>query len=143
MKIYETKVGKSFAENDLDEGILANKILLFYLNAHSLHPKDFKLNFFEKSDRQEYFEAQIHQNILKALNQKQPSFLTDDNGRILPKVVLNSISNGFLVERAGIYQINIKFALERYFTIGEIISGFTFLVVILLLIFIHRRENRH
>lgn len=81
MKIHETKVGKSFAGNDLDEGILANKILLFYLNAHSLHPKDFKLNFFEKSDRQEYFEAQIHQNILKALNQKQPSFLADDNGR--------------------------------------------------------------
>jgi hypothetical protein len=81
MKIYESKVGISFAENDLDEGILASKISLFYLNAHSLHPKDFKLNFFEKSDRQEYFEEQIHQNILKALNQKQPSFLTDDNGR--------------------------------------------------------------
>lgn len=81
MKIYESKVGKSFAENDLDESILVNKILLFYLNAHSLHPKDFKLNFFKKSDRQEYFEEQIHQNILKALNQKQPSFLTDDNGR--------------------------------------------------------------
>ena len=80
MKIYESKLGKSFAENDLDESILIQKIFLLYLNAHSLHPQDFKLNFFEKSDRQEYVEEQIHQNILKALNQKQPSFLTDDYG---------------------------------------------------------------
>ena len=80
MKIYESKLGKSFAENDLDESIILQKIFLLYLNAHSLHPKDFKLDFFEKSDRQEYIEEQIHQNTLKALNQKQPSFLTDDYG---------------------------------------------------------------
>ncbi len=80
MKIYEFKLGKSFAENDLDESILVNKMFLLYLNVHSLHPKDFKLDFFEKSDKQEAIEEQIHQNILKALNQKQPSFLTDDDG---------------------------------------------------------------
>lgn len=81
MKIYESRLGKSFAENEIDESILIQKIFLLYLKAHLLHPKDFKLDFFEKSDRQEYIEEQIHQNILKAMNQKQPSFLTDDNGR--------------------------------------------------------------
>jgi len=81
MHIYEFKLGKSFTENDLDESILQNKIFLLYLNAHSLHPKDFKLDFFEKSNQQELIEEQIHQNILKALNQKQSSFMTDDNGR--------------------------------------------------------------
>jgi hypothetical protein len=80
MKIYESRLGKSFAENEIDESILIQKIFLLYLNAHSLHPKDFKLDLFEKTDRQEYIEEQIHQNILKALNQKQPSFLTDDYG---------------------------------------------------------------
>ena len=80
MHIYEFKLGKSFTKNDLDESILQNKILLLYLNAHSLHPKDFKLRFFKKSNQQELIEEQIHQNILKALNQKQSSFLTDNNG---------------------------------------------------------------
>lgn len=121
MKIYESKVGKSFAENDLDEGILANKILLFYLNAHSLHPKDFKLNFFEKSDKQERIEEQIHQNILKALNQKQPSFLTDDNGRKIAEFNIGelfSIKEGRIQVDFGQMGLKIK---ENFVGLGHIL----------------------
>jgi hypothetical protein len=80
IKVYESKFDKSFAESDSSEGILAQKIFLLYLNAHSLDPEDFKMKFYEKSGRQEYVEAQIHSNILKALNQQQSSFVTDDHG---------------------------------------------------------------
>jgi hypothetical protein len=99
MHIYESKLGKSFAENDLDESILQIKIFLLYLNQHSLHPKDFKLEFFEKSDQQELIEEQIHQNILKALNQKQPSFMTDDNGR---KIAEFNVGELFIIKEGRV-----------------------------------------
>ena len=45
--IYEFKLGNPIIEDTLyTENILQNKILLRYLNAHSIHPEDFKLSYF-------------------------------------------------------------------------------------------------
>jgi hypothetical protein len=121
MHIYESKLGKSFTENDLDESILQNKIFLLYLKAYSLHPKDFKLDFFGKSDQQESIEKQIHQNILKALKQKQPSFLTDDDGNKIAEFnvgKLFSIKEGKLQVDFGQIGLKVK---GNYVGLGHIL----------------------
>ncbi|MFC1961742.1 hypothetical protein ACFLWN_01655 [Chloroflexota bacterium] len=67
---------------------------------------------------------------------------TDDAGNKLPHVELNSVTNGFLVERLGTYQINIEFVLEKDFTIGKIVSGLTLVSVLTMLVFIYHRERK-
>jgi hypothetical protein len=48
--IYESRLGKLIIRDTFDsESILQNKILLRYLSAHSLHPKDFTLSYVQET----------------------------------------------------------------------------------------------
>jgi hypothetical protein len=67
---------------------------------------------------------------------------TDDEGNRLPKIALNSVTNGFLVERTGTYEIVLEFELEKYLVIGEVISGLTLAILLGTLAFFHYRERR-
>jgi hypothetical protein len=105
IRIYEFRLGKPFTENALDGSILQNKIFLFYLCVQSLHPKDFKLDFIQKSDQQKLLEEKVHQNILKALNQKEPSFLTDNNGK---EIAVFNIGELFSIEKEEFMSISVQ-----------------------------------
>lgn len=52
-----------------------------------------------------------------------------DDGTNLPKVNLNSVLNGFLVNKTGSYTITIEFIPERYYQIGIIITLATLFLV--------------
>jgi hypothetical protein len=67
---------------------------------------------------------------------------TDDGGNRLPKIVLNSVTNGFLVERTGTYEIVLEFDMESHLKTGKIISGLTLAIVIGALILIHWWDRR-
>ena len=60
-----------------------------------------------------------------------PSWIaTDDEGNRLPRIAFNSVTNGFLLERTGTYEIVLEFELEKYLVIGEAISGLALLVML-------------
>jgi hypothetical protein len=72
-----------------------------------------------------------------------PSWIaTDDEGKRLPKIALNSVTNGFLLERTGTYKIVLEFELEDDLIIGEVISGLTLVSLLGTLAFIHYRGRR-
>jgi hypothetical protein len=70
------------------------------------------------------------------------SWVATDGPRTLPKIALNSVANGFLVERTGTYEIVLEFALEKYLTAGEVISGLTLMILLGTLALIYRYERR-
>jgi hypothetical protein len=67
---------------------------------------------------------------------------TDDEGNRLPQIALNSVTNGFLIERTGTYEIVLEFELEKHLNTGKAISGLTLVVLVGTLAFIHYREKR-
>ncbi len=58
------------------------------------------------------------------------SWIATDGQSRLPKVVLNSVTNGFLLERTGTYEITLEFEMENHLRTGKIISGLTLLILL-------------
>jgi hypothetical protein len=66
---------------------------------------------------------------------------TDSQGR-LPKIVLNSVTNGFLLEKTGTYQIILDFEMENHLNTGKIISGLTLGILLGTLALIYCLERK-
>lgn len=66
---------------------------------------------------------------------------TDSHGR-LPKIVLNSVTNGFLLERTGTYQIILDFEMENHLNTAKIISGLTLGILLGTLALIYCLERK-
>ena len=66
---------------------------------------------------------------------------TDSQGR-LPKIVLNSVTNGFLLERTGTYQIILDFEMENHLNTAKIISGLTLGILLGTLALIYCLERK-
>lgn len=83
--IYQFRAGQDFIGKMLDDGILENQILLSYLEAHSLEPKNFELETRTTSKERERNEERFFKNMWNALNQKKPSILRDNKGKEIAK----------------------------------------------------------
>ncbi len=70
------------------------------------------------------------------------SWIATDGESRLPKVILNSVANGFLLERTGTYDITLEFEMENHLRTGKIISGVTCGLLLGTLAFIVWRERR-
>jgi len=66
---------------------------------------------------------------------------TDSQGR-LPKIVLNSVTNGFLLERTGTYEITLEFEMENHLRTGKVISGLTLGILLGTLALIYCLEGK-
>ncbi len=83
--IYQFRVGKDFIGKMLDDGILENRILLSYLEAHSVESQNFELEIRATSKERERNEERFFKNMWNALNQKKPSILRDNEGKEIAK----------------------------------------------------------
>jgi len=85
INIYKFQLGECFVCKTNDECNIQGKILDAYLEAKSLSPKDFTLNFRVISKAKELAEIKLRKNIWNALVDKKPRILKDENGKIIAK----------------------------------------------------------
>jgi len=81
INIYKFRLGKSFTGTLTEKDMLPYEILENYLEKHGINPKIFELPITVRSVEQKQFEDTIFNNIWKALMQKEPSILKDNNGK--------------------------------------------------------------
>jgi len=83
INIYKFRLGECFACEQGTEFNLESEILLAYLKVHSLSPKDFKLKIRYIPKEEELNEIELRKNIWKALIEKKPRILKDENGKTI------------------------------------------------------------
>jgi len=115
--IYSTslKDGKSETIHD----IFQSKPAPYVINYKKINPAMIRVNV-----------NATKQFILSCAESLDPLWIAySDDGKSFPKATVNSLLNGFLIDKIGVYTITIEFVPERYFQIGKTVSLTTFLVI--------------
>lgn len=91
INIYKFRVGKDFTGKILNDVQLENQIMLAYLAAHSVDPKNFELESKVISKERKLNEERFFKSIWQALNQKAPSILKDNKGREIARLDIGKL----------------------------------------------------
>lgn len=136
-------VGPVFLTQEEQKIIMVpNDVKIDSVFVYEVSPKDTKVPTLEEIFGGELLPFIVSYNkvnaaeIVATVNASQPFILSLAEGyhafwnSNFPKAPLNSITNGFLVEKTGIYTVRIEFAPETYFHFGTLVSQLSLVLIV-------------
>ena len=99
ISIYKFRI-REFEKPLSDDGILENTIMLNFLESISIDSLNFQLSLSEQTAETELFEEKLRANIVKALDQKSPTIIYDNNNDPIVKFDVGKL---FRIEDGNIH----------------------------------------